>query len=76
MQRDSGGVVHVVDLASGQDTRLDPGTRLFRRPALSPAGDVLAVEGYPLILTPLGTDPPTVDTTVGRAGDLFLYGAP
>ena len=76
VQRDSGGVVHVVDLASGQDTRLEPGARLFRRPALSPAGDAVAVEGYPLILAPLGTVPPSVDTTVGKAGDLFLFGAP
>jgi len=76
LQWDSGGVVHVVDLDSGEDIRLDPGARLFRRPALSPSGEALVAEGYPLILVALPTIPVTVDTTVGKAGDLFLYGAP
>jgi hypothetical protein len=76
LQRDSGGVVHVVDLDSGVDVPLDPGARLFRRPALSPAGDALVAEGYSLILTDLPTIPVSVDTTVSKSGDLFLYGAP
>jgi hypothetical protein len=76
-QFDSGGVVHVVDLGSGADQSLaDPGL-LFRRPALSPSGDRLVVEGYPLIITevevPVGV---RFDTTVGRSGDLYMLGAP
>jgi hypothetical protein len=72
VQWDSGGIVHVVDLATDADAALEPGKRLFRRPALSPIGDRLAVEGYPLIISP--SFPP--DTTVSRAGDIFLYTTP
>ena len=36
IQRDSGGAVHVVDLAAGIDRPLDGTGLLFRRPALSP----------------------------------------
>jgi hypothetical protein len=78
MQWDSGGIVHVLDLSSGSDVALEaPG--LFRRPALAPTGDRVVAEGYPLILTQ-HQDPVTLemitDTTVGRAGDLYLFGVP
>jgi hypothetical protein len=66
-QRDSGGVVHVVDLASGGDMALD-GPGLFRRPVLSPTGDRVVAEGYPLIIGE--------DTTVSRVGDLYLFSTP
>jgi hypothetical protein len=72
VQWDSGGVVHVVDLATDADVALASGSRLFRRPALSPAGDRLVVEGYPLIISPF----PVLDTTVSRAGDIFLFTTP
>jgi hypothetical protein len=72
IQSDDGGVIHVVDLASGADAALDAGARLFRRPQLSPAGDRLVAEGYALIL-PTPTNP---DTTVSRASDLFLFTTP
>jgi len=74
VQWDSGGVIHVVDLGSGDEVALDPGARLFRRPALSPAGDRLVAEGYSLIITP-GTSG-LADTTVSRASDLFLFTTP
>jgi hypothetical protein len=78
VQWDSGGVVHVVDLASGSDVALD-GPGLFRRPSLGPAGDRVVAEGYPLIIVEL-EDPVTserrADTTVSRSGDLYLFGAP
>ncbi|MEO8090175.1 MAG: hypothetical protein ABI703_07760 [Gemmatimonadales bacterium] len=70
-QWDSGGVLHVVDLSSGQDQVLD-GPGLFRRPQVSPSGSALVVEMYPLEIG-LG-DPP--DTLVSRRGDLFLYDLP
>ncbi len=78
-QWDSGGIIHVVDLASGSDVALD-GPGLFRRPALSPGGDKVVAEGYPLIIVPV-IDPSTgavigADTTVGRSGDLYLFGTP
>jgi hypothetical protein len=77
-QWDSGGVVHLVDLAGGTDTPL-PGPGLFRRPVLSPAGDRVVAEGYPLITTQVpnpsgeGTLP---DTTVSRSSDLYLFTLP
>lgn len=74
-QRDSGGVVHLVDLASSADQALDGPRTLFRHPALSPAGDHIVAEGYPLQIF---TDPNTgiADTTVGTVSDLYLFGAP
>ena len=78
VQWDSGGVVHVVDLASGSDVALD-GPGLFRRPSLTPTGDRVVAEGYPLIIVEF-EDPVTgeqrADTTVSRTGDLYLFGAP
>jgi hypothetical protein len=79
VQWDSGGVVHVVDLSSDADVALGSGARLFRRPALAPAGDRVVAEGYALIITD-GFDPvtqtPRKDTTVSRASDLFLFATP
>lgn len=69
IQWDSGGVVHVVDLATGADHPLENAPNLFRRPVLAPAGDRVVAEGYPLRI--VGTD-----TTVSRSGDLFLFSAP
>jgi len=69
VQRDSGGVVHVVDLASGDDVVLQDDLLLFRRPVLSPTGDRVVAEGYPLIIT-------DGDTLVSRRSDLYLFSAP
>ncbi len=78
-QRDSGGVVHVVDLDSGAAVALDDPLRLYRRPALSPAGDRIVAEGYELVIVRF-VDPVTeqmfADTTVSRSSDLYLLGAP
>jgi hypothetical protein len=79
VQRDDGGVVHVVDLDTGADLTLDDAGRLYRRPALAPAGDRLVAEGYTLTIRDVA-DPVTQttarDTTVDRAGDLYLYTSP
>jgi hypothetical protein len=74
VQWDSGGIVHVLDLATDADAALAAGALLYRRPALSPSGDRVVAEGYPLVITGTGTDVP--DTTVSRAGDLFLFMTP
>lgn len=79
IQWDSGGFVHVVDLGSAADVTLSDAPRLFRRPVLSPDGGRIVAEGYPLRFarTPdPETQGRTVDTTVGRSGDLFLFAAP
>jgi hypothetical protein len=65
-QWDSGGVLHVVDIASGSDVAVD-GPGLFRRPQISPSGNALVVEVYPLSDGPSGA-------IVSRRGDLYLYG--
>ena len=70
VQRDSGGVVHVVDLASDADVALQDAPHLFRRPVLAPTGDRLVAEGYPLLISS------TFDTTVSRKSDLYLFSAP
>jgi len=73
VQWDSGGVIHVVDLATDADVVLPPGARLFRRPAVSPAGDHVVAEGYPLVITAFET---FADTTVSHTSDLFLFTNP
>jgi hypothetical protein len=70
-QRDSGGVVHVVDLDTGVDLALEDEARFYRHPALSPNGAQIVAEGYPII-----TSPGAPDTTVGKSPDLYLFGAP
>jgi hypothetical protein len=77
-QWDSGGVVHLVDLAGGTDTPLS-GPGLFRRPVLSPAGDHVVAEGYPLVITlvPNPTGEGMIpDTTVSKSSDLYLFTLP
>ena len=69
-QWDSGGVLHVVDLAAATDMALE-GPGLFRRPQISPSGSAVVVEVHPLII--VGNPP---DTTVSRRGDLYLYSQP
>lgn len=76
VQWDSGGVLHVVNLSTGEDSSLDGGARLFRRPALAPDGEALVAEGFPLIIVTISNNPPVSDTTVGRSGDLYRFGAP
>ena len=71
VQRDSGGILHVIELDGSDDVVLDTPGRLYRRPALSPDGSGLVAEGFPLIITI--TDLST-DTTVSRSGDLYLFG--
>ena len=72
VQWDSGGVVHLVELGQTGSLVLDTPGRLYRRPALSPDGSMIVAEGYPLVIT----GPPTApDTTVGKSGDLYLFGA-
>jgi hypothetical protein len=75
VQWDSGGVLHLVDLAAATDVSLDPGLRLFRRPALAPDGAAVVAEAYDLIIRQI---PMTQlkDTTVARDSDLYLLHVP
>lgn len=45
-QRDAGGAIHVVDLATGTDTVLDGRGLAFRHAALSPTGTRVVAESY------------------------------
>jgi hypothetical protein len=72
-QRDSGGVVHVVDLATGADQSLDKPGLLFRRPALSPDGTHLVAEAHSLLISNIGG---VADTAVSRDSDLYLLSVP
>jgi sensor domain CHASE-containing protein len=67
-------VIHVVDLATGGDAALEQNGLLFRHPVISPGGERVVVEGYPLIIV---ADPvtETADTTVSRRSDLYLFSA-
>jgi hypothetical protein len=56
-------------LGEAGSVALDTPGRLYRRPALSPDGARVVAEGYPIIVSG-----PTADTTVGKSGDLFLFG--
>ena len=78
VQWDSGGVIHVVDLASGWTWHSTPGPALPPARALSP-GDRVVAEGYPLIITLVA--PPLRPLRRSRhhrgpAGDLYLFAAP
>lgn len=75
IQWDSGGIIHVVDLASDADVALAADLRLFRRAVLSPTGDRVVAEGYPVTIR-ASNEPGLADTTVGRAGDLYLFSTP
>ena len=77
IQVDLGGVLHLVDLADHTDTPVPPGGRLYRRPALSPGGDVIVAEGYQFSVTTVpdpGTGQPVVDTTITSNSDLYRFG--
>lgn len=69
-QTDLGGPIYQVDLATGQQRQLPDGAvpRVFRHPAVSPAGAV-AAEGHVLIQT-------GGFTFVNAVADLVLYPAP
>jgi hypothetical protein len=80
-QWDSGGTVHLVNLSDGADVPLtDPAELgLYRRPRISPSGNQIVAERYPLVLLDVRDQNGTlirVDTTVVRPGDLYLLGQP
>ena len=74
-QWDSGGVLHLVDLAAATDVALD-GPGLFRRPQISPSGSGVAVEVYPISISDPEFPGDLPDTIVSKAGDLYLYAQP
>lgn len=69
-QRDLGGRLFVVDLATGAEHELPVPLRLFRHPALSPVADRLVVEAYPFTLVGVR------DTAVVANADLVRFDTP
>jgi hypothetical protein len=69
LQRDAGGELHLLDLATGIAAPLPAGGRWYRRPALSPDGAGLVAEGYGYAVV-------AGDTIVGRVPDLWLVALP
>jgi hypothetical protein len=79
IQVDRGGVLHLVDLADHSDTPIPAAGRLYRHPALSPAGDVVVAEGYRFSVSTVidpGTGQPVLDTTITSSSDLYRFGGP
>jgi hypothetical protein len=79
IQVDRGGVLHLVDLAAHSDTPIPEAGRLYRRPALSPSGDVVVAEGYEFRVSPVsdpGTGETIRDTTITSNSDLYRFGGP
>ncbi len=74
LQRDSGGVVHAVDLLLATDTAVTPAGRLYRHIALSPDGRRIVAEGYAFNVVPRAGLP--ADTVVSPHAALWLLAAP
>ncbi len=89
LQRDEGGLLHVVNLATGEDQSyivesIDSATGqrtglLFRHPALRPDGHAVVVEGYPFlrnVIRDANGNVIAVDTVVTHTSDLWLFDLP
>lgn len=80
IQRDRGGVLVVVDLASGAETPFTEPS-LKRWPVLSPDGRSIVVQAFPFRLDSIfdpndGSILIAVDTVLTSAGDLYRYDLP
>lgn len=69
---DYGGVLYLVDLVTGTETRLVDVERLYRRPRLASGGAGIAAEGYPFAVITRPGPPPFSDTTVVRIDDIWI----
>lgn len=69
VQRDAGGNLYAVDLATGMERSVAGGPRFYRRPALAPDGRWVVAEGFPV--TVAGSD-----SVVAPVGDLWLLPIP
>jgi hypothetical protein len=80
LQDDHGGALYLVNLTTGQETRLAPPGLIFRHPALSPSGQRIVAEGLPIRLDTLRDSTNTVigvDTTLlSNRADIWLLQGP
>lgn len=70
VQRDEGGDLHVVELATGEMEVFSYDETLFRRPALAPDGSRLVVEASPF--APVHVGPVSEYNAFNHRGDLWL----
>ena len=71
VQRDEGGDLHVVNLATGASQSVSLEGTLFRRPALSPDGRFIVVEASPFAEVHVGPDPDF--NAANHRPDLWLF---
>ena len=75
VQRDEGGELHLVDLATGEGTVLAASDdTLFHRPAISPDGSSVVAEAAPF--APVHTGPDSEFTALNHRHDLWLFDLP
>jgi hypothetical protein len=76
VQQDEGGELWVMDLPGGTPTLIRSLTHFFRRPVLSPDGEVIAALAVPFDIEPIyeGTTPIGIDTIVTGPPDLWSIG--
>jgi hypothetical protein len=74
VQRDEGGDLHVVNLATGASVVHSAEQTLFRRPALSPDGTALVVEASPF--APVHVGPVSDFNATNHRPDLWLFDLP
>lgn len=70
---DQGGLLAVVDAATGTTAVLATPGLFFRRPRLSPDGRSIVAEGYAVTINPV---PGGADTTVSLTGDIYRMELP
>lgn len=75
LQRDVAGQLWEVDIATGNAAALPVNGRLFRRPALSPAGNQVAAEAF-FILTAPCLPAGCIDTLIAKTSDIWLVDLP
>jgi WD40 repeat protein len=72
VQRDEGGDLAFVDLASGASTLFSTDTVLFRHPMISPDGSRVVVEVQPF--APVHSEPDSEFNAPNHRADLWLFG--
>jgi hypothetical protein len=68
VQVDHGGLLVIVDLATGTESGLPDYGLMYKRPVFSPDGSRFVAEGFPYVATGIPPDP-----VVSRWADLYLF---
>jgi hypothetical protein len=78
VQLDQGGVLHVVDIGTGVDHRMEGPSILVRHPVLSPNGGALVTEASPFRINTVIFEGVviSVDTVITGVANLWRFGQP